>query len=159
MKKVKFYKTFCNFCGKEFDEENILLECDCEEYKRAIKKFMEEIEEEPGYRAPLDSEEYEKRYPEIYSGKKCISEKYKKYIALSVRKVDDGYNFCVFYPFVNENGEIEDTGMCLDMDFEDVPFLLEMISESFITISKKTRESRAPEESIMDNFQKKYDKN
>lgn len=120
----------CRFCGKSLDDYKFFPpSCDCEEYKAAEAKRIEELKSEPGYAEQLSGDEYNKKYPIVFKGNREVNEIDSSHkVILEARQYPTGVGLVVSVPFEVEGVDV-DGGLCWDFTNKDAEALYSLLRE------------------------------
>lgn len=129
-------KYICRYCDTEItDFKFIPPDCECEGFKEAKEKWLEEFRSQPDYEPPLEPEEYDEKYPQTFLGERLVTDKDSAHkLKLEARKYGDGEGLTVWIPFPHKldeesEEESEGAGLCWDFTDKDAEALHDLLTE------------------------------
>lgn len=116
-------KVFCKFCDKPLERNGYFPPgCDCEGYEKARKEYVDNLDRPP----PLTPEEFDKKYPVVYTGSRVVQDKDGTHkLILTARNYDGDIGLTVEIPF----GEDGKASLGWDFVQGDAEKLHELLSE------------------------------
>lgn len=132
----EFIDYHCKFCKEKLENVSVIPpDCTCEGYTKAREEWLEEFRAQPDYQAPLDREEYDKKYPQTYLGERLVVDKDASHkIKLEARQYSESEGLTVWVPFPykkegEEDEDEEGAGLCWDFTSGDADALYDMLGE------------------------------
>ena len=72
-KMKNWIDVYCKFCGVPLECTIFPPSCTCEGYAQARSDWLEDVKNEPDYEAPLSEEDFNKKYPIVFSSERTLT--------------------------------------------------------------------------------------